>query len=224
MGINDYFDKMYRDTYTKKIQDITLTQKVAPTLSLVSSTEAKNYLKINYDTDDSLIGDILKSSHAFVESKIHKCLLQQSWEQKQQGGIDKIKLMKCPIIGTPTVTVYETWNSTGEVLDSNDVRLVGNVLIHVNNWFDEYRVGDGYKIEYDCGMYTATTYTTSNDNERTVIKNVILRMSAFLYENRQQFCTNYNEENWSIAYNYNDLPMEIRHMLNPICQPNLGIL
>lgn len=223
MGINDYFDKMNRDTYSKKIQDITLTQKVAPTLSLVSTTETKEYLKVNYSTDDILISGIIKSSHAFVESQIHKCLLPQSWEQKQQGGIDKIKLLKCPIIGTPTVTIFEEWDSTGEVLTNDDVRIVGNVLLHVNNWFDKYRDMDGYVIDYDCGMYTASNYTSSNDNDREVVRNVILRMSAFLYENRQQYCQQYNEENWSINYNLSDVPVEIKNML-PMRQHNLGIL
>jgi hypothetical protein len=320
MGINDYFDKMYGGyNYQKRqIQNISLQQTSPPQISLVTVDEAKNFLKVSYTTDDNLISDILKTSHFFVETQIQKCLCSQSWKQMQQGGIDKLKLLKCPIIGTPTVTIYEEFDSTGEVLTSSDVRIVDNVLLHVNKWFDEYREMDGYVIEYDVGMFntddfseditqgtasvgTSSTeilaanqdrsyaillnysdydlwiglgavaklssgikiekkggfyemsdmhgngyrgavnaivdttvstinymwsdnYISTNDYERTVIKNCILRMSAFLYENRQQYCNTFNEENWSINYNLVDVPIEIKHLLAPLRQNNLGIL
>jgi uncharacterized phiE125 gp8 family phage protein len=320
MGVNDYFDKMYGGyNYQKRqIQNITIQQTSPPQISLVTSAEAKNFLKVSYTTDDNLIADILKTSHFFVETQIQKCLCSQSFKQMQQGGIDKIRLLKCPIVGTPTVTIYEEFDSAGEVLTSSDVRIVDNVLLHVNKWFDEYRAMDGYVIEYDVGMFdtddfsdditqgtasvgTASTeilasdadrsyaillnysdydinialgasavlnsgikiekkggfyemsdmhgngyrgavnaivdttvsninymwsdnYISTNDYERTVIKNVILRMSAFLYENRQQYCQQYNEENWSINYNLVDIPMEFKHLLAPMRQNNLGIL
>jgi hypothetical protein len=225
MGFRDYFEIKNATNDREVDQTIYLTQKTAPTLSLVTSAEAKNFAKVNYTADDGLISDIVKSAHFFVESQIHKCLCQQTWIQKQQGGCNKIKLVKCPIIGSPTVTIYEDFDSTGEALTINtDFRIVDNVLFSVDSFFTKYREGDGYSIEYDCGMYTSSNYTSSNDNERTVIKNVILRMAAFLYENRQIYCSNFNEENWSINYSYADLPVEIKHLLNPIRQSNLGLL
>lgn len=324
MGINDYFDKMYRTENVKKIQDITLEQTSPPTLTLVTLAEMKNYLKIGSDTtDDNLITDLIKSAHSIIENQIHKCIFTQSWKQMQQGGINRIKLLKCPVQDTPTVTIYEEWDSEGEVLTSDDFRIVGNELIHVNGWFDEYREMDGYVIEYDAGMFTSNDYSgdvvqgtatvgtasteilaanldrkycilinysgydislgigsdavvdsgikitksiddygihnqyefseasgnnftgainaiasttttinylysnsyiSTNDLERIVLKNVIYRIVAYLYENRQQYCTNYNEENWSINYDAINLPFEFKTMLAPLRQHNLGIL
>jgi len=324
MGINDYFDKMYRSDRVKKIQDITLEQTSPPTLTLVTLAEMKNYLKIGTDTtDNNLITDLIKSAHSIIENQIHKCIFMQSWKQMQQGGINRIKLLKCPVQGNPTVTIYEEWDSAGEELTTDDFRIVGNELIHVNGWFDEYREMDGYTIEYDAGMFTsndysgdvvqgtatigtasteilpanldrkycilmnytdydislgigsdavldngivlkagddvykryneyefseargnkltgaingiaetATTvnylysnsYISTNDLERIVLKNVIYRLVAYFYENRQQYCTNYNEENWSINYDTINLPLEFKTMLAPLRQHNLGIL
>ena len=224
MSIKDYFEL---ESYGNKSVDQTiyLSQKTAPTLTLVTLDEIKNFAKVNYTADDGLIADIIKSGHFFIESQIHKCLTLQTWIQKQQGGCETIKLLKCPVIGSPSVTIYEEFDSTGETLTINtDFRMVDNILYSVNNFFTQYRPGDGYVIEYDCGIYTSSSYTSSNDSERTVIKNIITRISAFLYENRQMFCQNFNEENWSINYSYIDLPVEIRHLLNPMRQSNLGLL
>lgn len=222
MEINNYFNKMFSYENEELIQSPILTQKLAPTFTIVTTTETKLYCKINYTTDDGLVEDIIKSSHFFVESQIQKCIAKQSWEQKQSGGCSKIVLCKAPIIGTPTVTIYDDFDSAGEVLPTTSVRIVDNVLFHVDNFFENKRDGDGYKIEFDCGLFTSSTATT--DYERSTIRNIILRLSAYLYENRQMYCQSYNQENWTINYSYFDLPHEIRRMLNPLRQNNLGIL
>jgi hypothetical protein len=224
MSINSYFDNIFLSKNEEIQQTPVLTMKTAPTLSIVTTTETKLYCKIGYTNDDNLIDDIIKTSQLMVQNQIQKCLVKQSWEQKQKGGCSKITILKAPIIGTPTVTVYDDFDSTGEVLTTADIRIVDNVLYHVDNYFTKKRDGDGYKIEFDCGIYTSSNYTSSNDLERNTIKEVVLRISAFLYENRQIYCQNYNQENWSINYNYSDLPIEVKHILSPLRQPNLGLL
>lgn len=216
MWNNDYLDKSMKN----KLQDITLECSVKPTVSILSLTEAKNYIKVNHTADDSLITSIIKNSSHMVENVIHKVIHKSSYTQYQQGGINKIKLLKCPVTGTPTVTYYETFDSTGESITAT--RVVGNTLYSNTSWFSEGREGDGYKIEYDTGLFSSAT--DDNSMEYTVIKNCMLRLCAFLYENRQTYCVGFNEENWSITYDLNNIPIDIKNMLLPLRQENLGVL
>lgn len=216
---NDYLDKSLKNN----IQNLSYECTLKPTVSILTIEEAKNYIKINHHNDNTLITSIIKNSTNVIENTIHKVIHKSGFTQKQQGGISNIKLMKCPVIGTPTVTYYETFSSTGTVLTLNtDYRIVDNILCHANDYFVQGRQFDGYKIDYEAGLFTSAI--DDNSMEYTVIKNCMLRLSAFLYENRQQYCTQFNEENWSISYNYTDIPIEIKSMLLPLRQSNLGVL
>lgn len=187
---------------------------------LVPLTEAKNFLKIGYTTDDTLISTILKTSEFIAENIIHKSIQAKSFEQYIDGYdynndkyLTEIKLLNAPIVGIPTVTIYELYNSTGTAYTA--FRMVDNVM-YANSYFSKGRKGDGYKIEFDCAI--------TNAQELEVIKNVILRQSAFLYENRETYLIQHSEENWSVNYNLSDVPIEFTRILAPIRQPNLGVL
>jgi hypothetical protein len=215
----DYLDKSFKNMP----QNIYLAVTTKPTVSILTTAEAKNYCKINHSVDDTLIDLLIKSSNSSIENVIHKQISKASFSQKQNGGITNIKLLKSPVIGTPTVTFNESFDSTGTLLIANtDYRVIGNVLYHANDYFIEGRQGDGYSISYDAGLFTNAT--DDNSMEYIVIKNCMLRMVAFLYENRQQYCTNFNEENWAVNYNYMDVPHEIKNMLLPLRESNLGVL
>lgn len=219
MWENNYLDKSYKN----KLQNISLQCTLKPSVSILTVEEAKNYIKVGHANDDALIGIIIKSTSNAIENTIHKVIHKSGFTQKQQGNCNEIKLIKCPLTGTPTVTYYETFSSTGTILTLNtDYRIVDNKLYHINDYFIEGRQGDGYKIDYEVGLFTNAT--DDDSMEYTVIKNCMLRLSAFLYENRQQYCTQYNEENWSISYNFADVPLEIKSMLAPLRQENLGVL
>lgn len=219
MWENDYLDKSLRNSIQTEVVECTLK----PTVSILTVAEAKSYIKINHTNDDSLISTIIKNSCHTIENTIHNVIYKSAYTQKQRGGCYDIKLMKCPILGTSTVTYYESFSSTGTVLTlGTDYRRVDNILYHVNDYFVEGRRGDGYKIDYEAGLFTSAA--DDNSMEYTIVKNVMFRLSAFLYENRQQYCTQFNEENWAISYNYVDIPLEIKSMLMPLRQNNLGVL
>lgn len=220
MWENYYLDK----SLLSKIQYPIVTCSVKPSVSILSTDEAKNYLKVNNNsTDDSLIGILIKSSVNTIENVINKVIHKSTFVQKQSGGVDKIILIKSPVNEITSLTYYESFDSEGEELEENsDFRRVGNILYHANNYFISGRDGDGYSIEYDAGLFDSAT--DDNSTEYTVIKTVMMRLVSYLYENRQQYCTNFNEENWSISYNTNDIPFELKTMLFPLREPNLGVL
>jgi len=198
-------------------QDIKLKVTTAPTLTLVSKTEAKNYLKLSSDTaDDDLVEDLISASQGMIERELGGlALVTTGFTQYQKGGIETIELMREPIIGTPTVSYYSDFSTvTATSLTASSIRAVQNELYHVDGYFDEGRDGDGYTIQYDAGYFTASNYTTSTDPALNVFKTAILRTVAWLYEQREEHVTSSNEGEWSVSYS-GELPMGIKRLVMP---------
>ena len=198
-------------------QDIKLKVTTAPTLTLVSKTEAKNYLKLSSDTaDDDLVEDLISASQGMIERELGGlALVTTGFTQYQKGGIETIELMREPIIGTPTVSYYEDFSTvTATSLTASSIRAVQNELYHVDGYFDEGRDGDGYTIQYDAGYFAASNYTTSTDPALNVFKTAILRTVAWLYEQREEHVTSSNEGEWSVSYS-GELPAGIKRLVMP---------
>lgn len=198
-------------------QDIKLKVTTAPTLTLVSKTEAKNYLKLSSDTaDDDLVEDLISASQGMIERELGGlALVTTGFTQYQKGGIEIIELMREPIVGTPTVSYYSDFSTvTATSLTASSIRAVQNELYHVDGYFDEGRDGDGYTIQYDAGYFTASNYTTSTDPALNVFKTAILRTVAWLYEQREEHVTSSNEGEWSVSYS-GELPMGIKRLVMP---------
>jgi len=212
-GITD----TYASVGSTSKQDIKLKVTTAPTLTLVSKTEAKNYLKLSSNTsDDDLIEDLISASQGMIERELGGlALVTTGFTQYQKGGIETIELMREPIIGTPTVSYYSDFSTvTATSLTASSIRAVQNELYHVDGYFDEGRDGDGYTIQYDAGYFTASNYTTSTDPALNVFKTAILRTVAWLYEQREEHVTSSNEGEWSVSYS-GELPMGIKRLVMP---------
>lgn len=198
-------------------QDIKLKITTAPTLTLISKAEAKNYLKLSSDTtDDDLVEDLISASQGILERELGGlALVTTGFTQYQKGGCDTIELMREPIIGTPTMSYYEDFTTvTATSLTASSIRAVQNELYHVDGYFDAGRDGDGYVIQYDAGYFTASNYTTSTDPALNVFKTAILRTVAWLYEQREEHITSMNEGEWSVSYS-GELPNGIKRLVMP---------
>lgn len=198
-------------------QNIKLVQISGPTLSIVSTSEAKNYLKLGSDTtDDNLVTDLVKAATAIVEREAGGlAICEQSFKQYQQGDCDVITLQREPVLAVSTISYYENFDSTAEILVlGTDYRRLDNELYHSTGVFDEGRAGDGYTIEFSAGLFTASTYTSSSRQELSVLKSIILRIVAYMYENREEWCESISEGTWKVNY-HNDLPQGIKRLIMP---------
>jgi uncharacterized phiE125 gp8 family phage protein len=206
-------------SYSTPRQNIKLVRVTAPTLSIVSRTEAKNYLKIGSDTtDDSLVDDLIKASTSIIERECGGiAICEQTWKQYQKGGVETIELMRQPVIGTPTVSDYEDFDTVTatNITVTSYFRTIENELVHVDGFFEEGRDLDGYTITYKAGKYTASSYTSSDDPDLGVLKTAILRTMAWLYEQREEHVTKIGEDNWNVTYDGN-LPMGIKRLIMPM--------
>lgn len=207
------------EEYENTIQYPVISVSSQPTLSLVTTAEAKNYLRIDSSitADDSLIGDLLAVSAKFVESQINQVLVETGFVQKQTGGCNTLELVKSPLVGNPVVEYYEKFDSVASLKTiSTDFRVVENELHNVNSYWSSGRQGDGYSITYTAGMFTAGSYTSSTDKNLQIIKTAMLRFCAWLYESREEFSGDLSEDNFTQKFS-KDVPNGIINSLMPLC-------
>lgn len=192
--------------------------KTAPTQTIVSRAEAKTYDKLSSDTtDDSLIDQLIATAQACIEQHLGGVMLyHQTWTQYQQGGCETIELMKEPVIGVPTVSYYEKFDTVTatNITYTSHFRVLQDELYHADGYWEPGREGDGYKIEYDVGMFTASNYTSSNDPRLQVFKTAMERMITYLYENREEYVAQISEGNWSVTYS-GGLPTGVKELIMP---------
>lgn len=213
-GKNDLYDERFNI-----IQDIKEELVTAPTQTILSRAEAKNYIKASSDTtDDSLVDQLIVASTDAIENYLGGLkMYQQTWKQYQQGGCDTIQLMKSPIIGVPTVSYYSDFDTVTatNITYTTYFRAVVDELYHSDGYWDAGREGDGYIIQYDVGIFTASNYTSSNDPRLNTFKTAIGRTLAFLYENREEYITQVSEGNWKVTYDVDKLPVGVTSLLMP---------
>lgn len=182
-------------------------------ISLLTTTETKNYLKVDHTVDDSLIADIIQASTDYIENETGISLFTQTWEQLNDGDCEEIELFKEPVQSVNSVTYYENFDSTGTVLTENtDYRHIDKFLIHADNYFDKGRPVDGYTINYTVGRFTTTVSSTSV--EASTYKLAALKMCGWLYENREEFLSEI-QEGINVKYDYTKVPQTIVRMLRP---------
>lgn len=206
---------------SEKQQCIKIELKSAPTLSIVTLGEAKNYLKIdsNITEDDGLISDILTACTAFIEHQTNLCICQQEYIQYQEGGCKEIELVKFPLSGIPAVEYFGTFEATQSVniTVSDYFRIVGNTLYHIDGSWVRGRKGDGYKITYSAGLFNSSSYTSSNRPELKQFKTALLRLAAWAYENREEYSSEISELDFSQKYSKSlDNPTGITNFLKPL--------
>ena len=206
-------------SYKSPKQNTRLVQVSGPTVSIVTRSEAKNYLKMGSDTtDDNLIDDLIKAAITVIERECGGlAICDQTWKQYCKGGVETIELLRQPVLGVPTVSYYEDFDTVTatNITYSTYFRVVENELHHVDGFFEQGRDGDGYTITFKTGLFTASDYTSSSRQELQVLKTAICRTIAFLYENREEYVTRVSEGNWSVSYDGN-LPIGIKALIMPL--------
>lgn len=185
-----------------------------PTHELFDVATIKNYLKVDYNTDDDLIELIQKSVRKQIENELGGVLIvKREVTQKQTGGIEFIELLRSPVNSITSITYYEDFDSSGEVLSATDYRFHDGQLYHKDGFFKQGRSGDGYVIVYNAGIVEDTGATA--ENATPSLRMAALRLIGYLYENREEFATTINEGGFSISYNTIVGNSELKNLLMP---------
>ncbi len=191
------------------ISQFVTVSETEPTYEPVTVNEAKNYFKVDDTTDDALIAQIIKTARKMIETHASLTFHQRTVTQKQTGGVDYIDALRLPANTVSSITFARDFDSTPETLDASSYRLAGNRFYHESREFIQGRDADGYVITYTAGMVADATPSTLKSD----LKTAILRVAAFLYENRQEYAQGWSEQGFSV--NYDIMKSEINRIVNP---------
>jgi len=200
--------------YSKpKYQNITVASN-EPTHETVSLSLAKNYLKVDHNDDNDFIELIIKSVRKQIENELGGLhIVKRAVTQKQTGGIERIQVMREPLNSITSITFYEDFASTGSVLSASDYRFSDGEIYHRDGYWRAGRESDGYVIVYNAGIVDDTGQTA--ENSAAALRTAILRIVAYLYENREEFATTIGEGNFNISYNTIVGNSELKSLLMP---------
>lgn len=149
------------------VRDITTT--VAPSATVVTLTEAKNYLKVDYNEDDDLITALITTSQTRLEQYAGVAMTPRTL--KVVAYVDEF--IELPYTPTNTISLVEYWNNEDwVVMPVGDYNVLGDttkkVYMVANNCME-------YRFTYTCG-YASTPQQ---------MKTALLKMLGDLYEYRE---------------------------------------
>lgn len=210
MAYDWWNDKL--DRSKPKYQNITVTYG-EPTHEPVSLEEAKNYLKIDYSTDDDLITILIHVARKQIENELGGLLIvKRTVTQKQTGGLEIFDALRMPVNSISSITFYENFDSSGEVISSSQYRFVNGYIFNKDGYWKQGRDADGYVIVYNAGIADDTGQSAENSPEP--LRQAIMRIVAYLYENREEYVEQISEGNLSVRYN-----KQIRNDVNLLLMP-----
>ena len=206
-----FYDSL--DRSVPKYQNITVTAP-EPTHEPISIELAKNYLKVDYATDDDLIEFLIKSVRKQIENELGGLhIVKRAVTQKQTGGLERIQFMREPVNSITSITYYEEFDSTGTVLSASNYRFVDGEIYHRDGFWKAGRESDGYVIVYNAGIVHDTGQAA--EHSAPALRNAMLRIIGYLYENREEFATTIGEGNFNISYNTIVGNSELKSLLMP---------
>lgn len=149
------------------VRDITTT--VAPTADVVTLAEAKNYLRVDYDEDDTLIDSLIDTAQTRLEQYAGVAMTPRTL--RVVAYVDEF--IELPYTPTNTISVVEYWdNENWVVMTAGDYKVLGETTKKV------YMIANGqmeYRFTYTCG------YATTPKGMKTAL----LKYVADLYEYRE---------------------------------------
>lgn len=165
-----------------------LTRTTAPALEPVSTVEVKEFLRIDPadDSQDIVIGILIKSARETVEEYIRRSLITQTWTWTvgAREMINPIYLPRVPIISITSFTVYDenaAGAETSSVVDTANYQLVeGQFLVERNSGWTWNRRDRAATIVYTAG------YGSSASDVPAPIRTAILRLVGNEYEYREK--------------------------------------
>lgn len=180
-----------------------------PTNHPVTVDEAKLFCKVDTATDNDIFDMLIHAATKEIENETGGyCIIKRSITQKQTGGLEVLELMREPVASITSVTYAQGFSDTPTTITS-DVRLSGANLFHEDGYFKQGRNGDGYVVTFVAGSIDDTNQ--AHLSTPSLLKNAILRLVAYYYENRQEHAKQYSEGNWSVSYG--PMPEDVKRMV-----------
>lgn len=149
------------------VRDITTT--VAPSATVVTLAEAKNYLRVDYSEDDSLITTLINTAQTRLEQYAGVAMTPRTL--KVVAYVDDF--IELPYVPTNNITLVEYWDNTAWVsMAAGEYQVLGDTTkkVYMTSIYN-----NEFRFTYTCGY--ATTPQT--------MKTALLKMVSDLYEYRE---------------------------------------
>ena len=164
---------------------MTYAQIAAPAAMPVTLAEAKAHLRVTSGTEDDTITALIATATQYLERDTGQALIDQQWRAYfdcvPSDGV--LELMRSPVRGIATVTVYDSvGNAT--VLDGSDyyVNLVARpARLRLADGVTAAMRANGIEVDFDAG------YGETGVDVPDMLKRAILVLVAHWYEFRGVF-------------------------------------
>jgi uncharacterized phiE125 gp8 family phage protein len=187
------------------IRIIDYTLKTPALTEPVTLAEAKLHLRVDHDSDDTLILALVQAARESVESYTGRTLVSSSY----YGYADTVdaygwELTKCPVTSVTAITykdennAAQTWAATNYIL--NSTRTPARIgLSDSSTTPSTYGGNHDWTIEFICGYANAAQVPAA-------IKAAMLLMLGHLYEHRESVV---------IGVTASEVPMTVKYLLDP---------
>lgn len=182
-----------------------LELKTAPAVEPITTAEAKSHMRVDIDSDNTLIGNLITAARRHTEAYIQKSLITQTWYQYFDYGFPHIiQLEKNPVQSVTAIT-YTDGAGSSQTLDSANYTLDGNrkpgIIYEAYGkvWPVTRVIRNAVRVEFVAGYGDAST-----DVPQDIIQAMQLLVSH-LYENREA----------SAPINISEVPMGYKALLDP---------
>jgi len=163
-----------------------LTQTVAPTFEPVTVAVAKNHLRVDISTDDTLIGTLITAAREYVELFTGQSFIQRTYRADLADFADAIRLPRGPVLAITSVKYYDTsspetlqtWGASNYYLH-NDIwrRIEGVSLPSVGSR------ADNVQITYTAGRSPLAS-PQLDATPKAIVQAILLLVGDF-YEHRE---------------------------------------
>jgi uncharacterized phiE125 gp8 family phage protein len=164
---------------------MTLFQTIGPEVEPVTLVEAKQNLRIDHDSEDSLLGALITAARAEIEASCGLALIEQSWRLTLDAlpPTGRILLRRHPVIAVSSVTVYGD-GGEASVVDPSSYQLdplSRPSRLHVDAIVQPGLVMNGIEIDFTAG------FGESGADVPDLLKRALLLLVAHWYEFRASY-------------------------------------
>jgi uncharacterized phiE125 gp8 family phage protein len=175
-----------------------------PSTEPLTYAEVKSYLRLNDDSEQSLVTSLITAARGIVEGHTWMPLISQVWAMqfdKDELNTLIVNINKAPLISVDNVTYYDGTNTTATLSATNyESDIYGTPgrfrLKSVPSVYDRM---NALQVNFTCGYANAASVPQP-------IKQAMYMIIGHLYENRQDVVT---------GTQVNEIPLASQYLLQP---------
>lgn len=146
-------------------------------LSLISLSKIKNYLRIDYDEDDKQLKMLVEAATSLVEQEIGQTLLSKIWCKRETPTVGASGLARITLPNPPILRVL----SVGEVSTNGKIKPIRRYLVETEGVVPTLAVSSSahtLQVIYQAGFGEKASEVPA------ALRQAVLMLAADMYEHR----------------------------------------